>query len=79
MQHQNVKSDLFALIEQTNDMKVLEAIRILLQKNVQEQDFWDQLPEFQKKSIEKGLSQVEQGNTIAHEEVMKKYEKWLTK
>jgi predicted transcriptional regulator len=79
MQHQSVKSDLFALIEQTNDLKVLEAIRVLLLSNVQEQDFWDQLPDFQKHSIEKGLTQVEQGNTIAHEEVMKKYEKWLTR
>jgi hypothetical protein len=47
-------------------MKVLEAIRVLLQANAGEQDFWDQLPDFQKKSIEKGLAQVEQGNTIAH-------------
>lgn len=79
MQNQSVKSDLFALIEQTNDLKVLEAIRVLLLSNVQEQDFWDQLPDFQKQSIEKGLAQVEQGNTIAHEDVMKKYEKWLTR
>jgi predicted transcriptional regulator len=79
MQMQGIKSDLFALIEQTNDMKVLEAIRVLLQANAGERDFWDQLPDFQKKSIEKGLAQVEQENTIAHEEVMKKYDKWLTK
>ncbi len=78
LQHK-VKSDLYALIEQTNDMKVLEAIRVLLQKNIQDHDFWDQLTDFQKESIEKGLTQIEQGKTIAHEEVMKQYEKWLTK
>jgi predicted transcriptional regulator len=79
MEHTDIKTDLHALIDKTDDVQVLEAIRILLHKKTDEQDFWDTLPHFQKESIERGLAQVERGETKSHEEVMKKYEKWLTK
>nr|NQU91290.1 hypothetical protein [Bacteroidota bacterium] len=75
----DIKSDLHTLIDRTNDLQVLEAIKVLLYSKVDEQDFWDTLPESQKKSIERGLEQSSKGETKPHEEVMKKYEKWLTK
>jgi len=75
----NIKSDLHAIIDQTNDVKVLEAVKTLLQSKMEERDFWDQLPGFQKRSIERGLLQAARGETIPHEEVMKKFEKWPSK
>lgn len=79
MQNQTIKSDLLTLIEKTEDVKVLEAIKTLLQTITKEKDFWDELPEFQKESIGRGLKQAAAGETRPHEDVMKKYEKWLTK
>ncbi len=79
MEIQSIKSELHAIIDQANDLKLLEAIRTLLQSKTYEPDFWDQLPDFQKKSIERGLKQAAKGQTIPHEDVMTKYEKWLQK
>jgi len=78
MELQNIKSQLYAIIDQANDLKVLEAIKTLLLTKTQDTDFWDQLPDLQKKSIERGLEQAANGQTASHEEVMKKYDKWLT-
>mgnify|MGYP001011496613 CR=1 FL=1 len=42
-------------------------------------DWWDEISTEQKKAIDKGLKQLDNGEGIPHEEVMKKYAKWLTK
>jgi hypothetical protein len=41
--------------------------------NEQEHDWWDDLPESVKKSYELGMKDIEEGNLIPMEEVMKKY------
>ena len=46
---------------------------------VQETDWWNEIGEEEKVSIEKGLKQLDQGKGIPHEEVVKKYKKWFTK
>ena len=46
---------------------------------VQETDWWDEIGEGEKASIEKGLKQLDQGKGISHEEVVKKHKKWFTK
>jgi len=42
-------------------------------------DWWDEINPEEKKAIDKGLSQIDKGEGIPHEEVMKKYAKWLKK
>ncbi len=79
MEIQSIKSELHAIIDQANDLKLLEAIRTLLRSKTDDPDFWDQLPDSQKKSIERGLEQAANGQTTPHEDVMTKYEKWLQK
>jgi hypothetical protein len=79
MENLEIKTDLYRLIDSVNDLKVLEAMKVLLKSQVDEKDFWDYLPEQQKRSIERGLEQAENGETKPHEEVMKKYEKWFIK
>ena len=51
---------------------------LFLISNIAAQDFWVLLPDYQKKSIERGLRQNDKGETKPHEEVMKKFKKWLT-
>jgi hypothetical protein len=40
-------------------------------------DWWDTIPEPAKQSINRGLSQVDEGKTVSHNIARKKYEKWL--
>jgi hypothetical protein len=42
-------------------------------------DWWNEITEDQKKSINKGLAQLDRGEGITHKDVMKKYGKWLKK
>jgi predicted transcriptional regulator len=76
MNYLELKNTLHEMIDQVNDPKVLYVIQELL-KNQSQTDFWDELPNEVKASIEIGLKQAENGEVIPHEEVMKKYEKWL--
>jgi predicted transcriptional regulator len=78
MEYNKIKDQLHEMVDRIDDPEVLYAIRdILTRKN--EPDFWEELPEEVKKSIEIGLHQADNGELIPHEEMMKKYEKWLSK
>ena len=44
---------------------------------IEEEDFADRLSPAQIASIEKGLQQIKEGRTVPHEEVRKRYERWL--
>ncbi len=72
-----LKSDLHNLIDSVNDMSVLSALKTLLSKQASESDFWDELPLSVQESVKRGMTQVENGETRTHEEVMQKHEKWL--
>ena len=42
-------------------------------------DWWDEISPAQKQAIDEGLKQLDNGEGISHEQVMKKYGKWLKK
>lgn len=48
-----------------------------IQKKLEYMDFWDELPDHVKASIDEGLAQSEAGQTKSHEEVMQKFSKYL--
>jgi len=79
MDNSEIKSVLYTLIENTDDLNLLEEVKLMLSGQNLTQDFWEDLPESQRKSIERGIEQASKGETVAHEDVMKKYGKWLTK
>ncbi|MCY7311257.1 MAG: hypothetical protein SGI96_09115 [Bacteroidota bacterium] len=60
------------------DDHVVKMVYSMLEAD-REDDWWDDLPLSVKKSILKAEKELKEGNGIAHEVVMKKYSKWLTK
>jgi predicted transcriptional regulator len=65
------KSELMKKLAETNDISIIEAI-----KNVfvsQKKDFWDELTQEQKEEIEEGDRQIERGEFVLYEDLMKKY------
>lgn len=60
------------------DVKTVKMIHAMLEAD-QENDWWDDLSEGAKASIEKGLKESEEGKVIPHDAVMKKYRKWRLK
>jgi predicted transcriptional regulator len=45
----------------------------------EENDWWEAVEEAASESISRGLKQADEGKVIPHDEVMKKYQKWLSK
>lgn len=60
------------------DERVLKMVNALLLAD-QEDDWYEELSDDAKASIERGLEDVKNGRVTSHEVVMKKYKKWLTK
>jgi predicted transcriptional regulator len=69
------KIDIIQWITTIEDSNIIERINEI--KTETKQDWWEELSEEEKSSIEAGLKDVENGNTISHEDVRKIYEKWL--
>lgn len=45
----------------------------------EQQDWWDEISEEQQQAINKSLAEMKAGKLTPHDEVMKKYKKWLKK
>jgi predicted transcriptional regulator len=56
---------------------ILKAVEIDFVEENSEEDWYDELSDAEKKSIELGLKDIEGGRVVAHSEVKKIYEKWL--
>ena len=74
----NIESKKLALIQwltSLNDVSMID--KILELKNKESKDWWNEISDEEKESIEKGLSDAESGKLKPHSEIRKKYEKWL--
>ena len=74
----NIESKKLALIRwltSLNDVSMIDKILELKQKETK--DWWNEISDEEKESIEKGLSDAESGKLKPHSEIRKKYEKWL--
>ncbi len=74
----SVKVELARYILETEDKAVIKNFKAVMDTASQD-NWWDELPDEIKISVEKGLEQAERGEGIPHKEVMKKYNKWLKK
>lgn len=52
----------------------IEKVKALMLK--EKVDWWNDLSEEEKAEIEEGLKQIENGEVVSHESVMKQFDKW---
>ncbi|OWK97653.1 hypothetical protein EGH90_10815 [Kaistella haifensis] len=74
----NIETKKLALIQwltSLNDVSMIDKIMELKQEETK--DWWNEISDEEKESIEKGLSDAESGKLTPHSEIIKKYEKWL--
>ncbi len=67
MNEQTLKSDLIKWVEGLNDTDTLNELKQIKEGH----DWWAHIPEVEKKAIEEGISQLDKGEVISHELVMK--------
>ena len=74
----NEKKTKIKKLVESADAHVLHMVYLLLEADLKS-DWWDEISTEERKAIEKGLAQADRGELVPHEQVMKKYKKWLTK
>lgn len=74
-----IKSNLHRLVVETDDINILNKIEtFFLQLKTKNIDWWDILSVHEKKSIEKGIKQLDNGEGIPYNIVREKVENLLT-
>lgn len=73
----SLRRDVKKYIE-TADDRVVKMVHAMLEAD-KEADFWDELPASVKADVKVAIKQSAQGKGKPHSEVMKKYQKWITK
>jgi hypothetical protein len=75
METSELKIALHRFIDQIQDPSVLQAVHILLSKQLaSESDFWDELSTAQREDIEAGLTDLEAGKSKNFKDVLRNYE-----
>jgi predicted transcriptional regulator len=76
-----LRQGLHKMIDQIKDVSILQAVYVILEREKKHEeggeDFYDTLHPLLQASIERGLEQIKKGETVPHEEVRKRYEKWV--
>ncbi|MBS1550509.1 MAG: hypothetical protein JST15_00385 [Bacteroidetes bacterium] len=73
-----LKTNLHSLIDKIEDTELLVQLNKILNNCIsKEKVSWDSLSKEEKKSIEEGLKQLENGEGVDFEEVNKSFDEWL--
>lgn len=73
MGHEAIKLELIRWLSQLEDLKTIEYLKIVKDSQENEDDWWNALTDSQQAGIERGLNDIRNGRTIAHEDVREKY------
>ncbi len=65
------KREVMNMLKETNDPAIIKAVKKMLTKK--KKDWWDDLTDAQKEEIEEGERQIERGEFVLYEDMMKKY------
>ncbi|MDG1330855.1 MAG: hypothetical protein P8P74_00885 [Crocinitomicaceae bacterium] len=75
MSSAELKAHLHQLIDGITDNSVLKAVHTLLSRASDDKDWWEELSEESKAKTLESLDQAKNGETISHQEAMKKMSK----
>jgi predicted transcriptional regulator len=76
---QSIDSKIADYVSFLSDKKKKTVLAVVKTFAEDETDLWDEMPDEIKASVKRGLKESEKGLGKPHEEVMKKYRKWLKK
>ena len=71
-----LRKSIYALIEQVEDVEFLAAMYKII-KSSRPDDWWGQIDPAEKKLLQKGLSELENGDYFSHDDVMAEVKKIL--
>ena len=71
------KLELIEWLIQLKDKSLIDYLNTIKDSISSDTDWWDELTDDQKASIERGMKDIEEGRFHTHESVKKKYERYL--
>ena len=74
-----LKSNLHRLIVETDDKDILSQVEAFFQALIQGQDWWDVISDEERRMIELGKRQIDNGQGISHEQVKAQVRKLFDK
>jgi predicted transcriptional regulator len=74
---QDIRKEVKKYIDQADD-RMVKIIYTMLEAD-QAADWWDEISDEERASIDRGLQQLDEGKGIPHEQVVKQYAKWFAK
>lgn len=75
-----IKQNIHSLVDTVDDEAVLEQIKEMVEYMATEGVVnWNSLSEAERKSVEKGIEQLNRGEKIDYEDIRKQYPEWLRK
>jgi len=75
MNIQSVKLSLLERVLKTENPKILQQMLSIVKSEKEKEDFWVKLSAGEKKEIMEGLEQLDKGQRVSYESVMKKFRK----
>jgi len=73
MGHESVKLELIEWLMKLEDDETINYLKIVKDSSDSDHDWWDDLTNEQKQGIERGLRDIDNGRTIPHDQVKKRY------
>lgn len=76
----NIQAEKLRLIEWLaglTDQTLIERIKLLKETQTSKTDWWEEISMAEREAIDQGLDDAINGRVTTHEEVRKRYEKWL--
>lgn len=76
----NIQAEKLKLIEWMaglTDQTLIERIKFLKENQLSTADWWEEISQAEKDAVDEGLADAQNGKVMAHEDVRKRYEKWL--
>lgn len=73
MGYNAIKLELIEWLTKLEDKETLDYLKIVKDSKSKEQDWWNDLPDFVKSGIERGLKDIEEGRIASHQDVRQKY------
>ena len=73
MEQEVIKLELIEWLAKLEDKETIEYLKLIKDSWSSGHDWWDDLSDDERASIERGIKDIEQGRTTPHEAVKKKY------
>ncbi len=73
MRHDAIKLELIEWLTKLDDNETIEYLKAIKDSKSKNHDWWYDLTDNQKKGIERGLRDIDEGRVTSHQEVKDKY------